>query len=111
MPKGKGKKGKNDYQKGRGKDAKGKRKEKESRKERKVVARAKVRARPPRSSCGSLLLWEARAFCSRLLEKHYSTGCKRYSRSSSGGASVTTHTVGQQQANVTQAGCQKGHGE
>ena len=51
-----------------------------------------------------LHLWKAKTSCPRLLEEQYSTCCNASdpAHSSSGGASVTTHTVGQQQANVSQ---------
>ena len=74
--------GENGYQKGKGKDAKGQGK--------------KGKGEQQKGKEGE---WEARTPCSRLLEKQYSSD---RSHSFPGEGSVTTHTVGQRQANVTQ---------
>ena len=66
--KGKGKKGKNDHQKGKGKDAKGKGKKGQGDQKGK---------RPERHRCDNVLhLWKARTYCYRLMEEQYWTGSK-----------------------------------
>ena len=76
--KGKGEKGKNACQKGKGKDAKGKgNKEEDHRKERKVITRAKARARTRKEKVWQIVtLVGSPDICSRVLEEQYSTGCK-----------------------------------
>lgn len=56
---------------------------------------AKVKAKTRKEKVWQLVTCEAKTFCSRLLEKQYSRGCK-------GGALVTTHIVGQQQTQMNQ---------
>ena len=103
---GKGKKGENDYQKGKGQDTKGKGKKGNSnRKETTVIARAKVRAKTRKEK-----VWQHVTLVRSpdiLLETVGETIYDRLQviqpvHPSSGGASVTTRTVGQQQANVSQ---------
>ena len=72
------------------------RKEKEIRKEKKVITRAKVKATTFGGKPGHLAKDGRRNNVRQVASEP--------ARSSSGGASVTTHTVGQQHANVSQQG-------
>ena len=89
------------YQKGKGKGAKGEgRRDKENRKEKKVITRAKVRAKTTKERVWQLVTLVGSQ--DRDWRNNIRQVASDIASSSSGGASVTIHTVGQQQAKVSQ---------
>ena len=103
--KGKGKKGKNDHQKGKGKDAKGKgKKGKLDQKGKESDHKGKGKCKDQKGTGGVATCYT----CGK--PGHLAKDCWRNNirqvasdptHSSSGGASMTTHAVGQQHANVS----------
>ena len=92
--KGKGKKGKNDYQKGKGKDAKGKGKTAEGEQQKGKECGHKDKAKGKDQKGKGVTLVGSPEILLEIAGK--------VAHSSSGGASMATHTDGQQQANVSQ---------
>ena len=103
--KGKGKKGKNDHQKGKGKDAKGKRKkgkgdQKGKEGDQKGKGKGKDRKGKGVATCYTC------GKSGHLAKEYWRNNIRQVAsdpaHSSSGGASVSTHAAGQQQAHVSQ---------
>ena len=108
--KAKGKKGKKDHQKGKGKDAKGEgKKGKGDQKGKEGGHKGKGKGEDKKGN--GVATWATCYTCGK--PGHLAKDCWRnnfrpvasdQAHSSAGGASVTTHTVGQQHANVSQQG-------